>query len=123
MKYNINQETFSIFPNHVTEATYPIEPIKNEDIALELINPMLESGIISEESSSFTYEDRDNINYLILRYFDIITQDNIFIKIKNYEDKFKITSDEFYEKWKKGLVSGVPETNEWASLHRNMKNL
>lgn len=123
MKYNINQETFSIFPNYITGVMYPIGPIKNEDIALELINPMPEPRIISEESSSFTRDDRDNVNHLILTYFDVITQDNIFIQIKNYEDKFKITSDEFYEKWKKGLISREPETNEWASLYRNIKNL
>ncbi len=38
--------------------------------------------------------------------------------VNEYEEKYGMTSDEFYDKWQRGEIDDTPEINEWAGYYR-----
>ena len=38
--------------------------------------------------------------------------------LDEFEDRYGITSEEFYEKWQRGETEDEPEINEWAGFYK-----
>ena len=45
-----------------------------------------------------------------------MTLDEVKAALKKYERKYGMTSEEFYEKWKKGETEFVSESVDWSGL-------
>lgn len=47
-----------------------------------------------------------------------MTLDEVKTELKEYERLYGMTSDEFYEKWKRGEADWVAESVDWSGLVR-----
>jgi len=47
-----------------------------------------------------------------------MTLDEVKTELKEYERLYGMTSDEFYEKWKRGETDWVSESVDWSGLVR-----
>lgn len=47
----------------------------------------------------------------------IIPSNNLYDRLKEYEVKYAMSSEEFYTKWIHGSIVDSPETNDWINLY------
>jgi malate synthase len=76
------------------------------------LQPNLDLNIYNYSQASF-----DNALYNNL---DLISNNRLYEKLKNYEQIFGYSSEEFYKKWISGEREPRGEFYDWASLYKNL---
>ena len=51
---------------------------------------------------------------------DIISNNRLYEKLKDYENKFNSPSEDFYKKWVNGNEISNPDTYDWMTLYKNL---
>lgn len=62
--------------------------------------------------------DRRLIDEVLYNNLDIISDYQLFERIKNYESKFNISSEKFYQRWINGDYESRPEFYDWMSIYK-----
>ena len=52
---------------------------------------------------------------------DTLIREELLAEIRQYEEKFGMTSEEFHRRWLEGTVPDTYETNSWAILLHALK--
>lgn len=75
---------------------------------------------VQSELSMFTNEDQLTFDSVLNGNFDMISTNVLFEKIKDYEQKYKKPSEEFYKNWIKGEVITTPEIYNWMTTYKTL---
>lgn len=51
---------------------------------------------------------------------DFISNSRLFERLKNYEQNFNLSSEEFYKKWIEGKIEPRPEFYDWVSVYKSL---
>ena len=70
------------------------------------------------------YDDSDQklFDSVLYNNLDIISNNKLFKRLKDYEQKYGFSSSEFYKKWVKGEISSSSEVFDWMILYKNLFN-
>ncbi len=85
-----------------------------------LLDPRVGVTDVSSGVSSFTREEQGFTDRLVSTYLDLIPHNELFSRIKSYEEEFKKPSKKFYKDWLKGTVLSDPKTIDWAVSYRSI---
>jgi len=99
--------------------TFYIEPeqlIINKPIT---ISGVVSGGIFNQNLSNSMYtEKEDAMESIAFGYIEMPRLVNLEKEIRNYEEKYKIKSDDFYKNWKMNPSFDNLDFNEWARLYK-----
>ncbi|MFA6547403.1 MAG: hypothetical protein WCT11_00470 [Candidatus Magasanikbacteria bacterium] len=70
--------------------------------------------------TAFSNSDQILADSVLYNNLDVISDNKLFDRMKNYESKFNIDSDSFFDKWNKGEIPVTPETYDWISIYKNL---
>lgn len=90
----------------------PIDIVGNLDSGENDWQSIPDSSLSSSDLSLF-----DNALYNNL---DFISNNKLFERLKNYEQKFNLSSEEFYRDWIEGKLEPKPEFYDWVSIYKNL---
>lgn len=51
---------------------------------------------------------------------DLISNNRLYERLKNYENKFKDTSEDFYKKWMEGKTVSTPDIYDWMNIYKSL---
>ena len=70
--------------------------------------------------SSASSSDQILFDNALYNNLDFISNNKLFERLKNYEQNFNLSSEEFYNKWKRGEIIATPETYDWIAIYKNL---
>ena len=79
-----------------------------------------ESDWQSIPDSSVSNHDQIRFDNALYNNLDLISNNRLFERLKNYEQSFGFSSEEFYEKWVGGGLEPRQEFYDWASVYKNL---
>ena len=68
----------------------------------------------------FRHSDQILSDKILYNNLDIISDYQLFERMKNYEQKFNLSSEKFYKKWIGGKIEPIPEFYDWVSIYKNL---
>lgn len=71
------------------------------------------------EATHYDEEDQSLIDSILRNCQDILSNNVLFNRLKDYEAKFRSTSQDFFEKWSNGETQTNPEIHDWMAIHRS----
>ena len=109
-------------PANLVSLGTSITPILNQVTQQSLGSslPTAVSGWIS--SPTYTPMFSNLNSYLWQGVNHIIPTSDLFGRLKSYESKYGMPSEEFYSKWIHGKIEDSPETNDWINLYVMFQN-
>ncbi|HCY17745.1 TPA: hypothetical protein DHT42_00890 [Candidatus Nomurabacteria bacterium] len=70
--------------------------------------------------SSFGSSDQVKFDNALYNNLDLISNNKLFERLKNYEQRFGFSSEEFYKNWIGGGLEPRQEFYDWASVYKNL---
>ncbi|MDO8524653.1 MAG: hypothetical protein Q7R99_03420 [bacterium] len=84
-----------------------------------IIPGMVSVSVFGQNFSSTVYTEKDNdMESLAFNYMEIPRLVDIEKEIRDYEERYKMKSDDFYKNWKTNPSFDNLDFNEWARLHK-----
>lgn len=74
----------------------------------------------SVSPSSLTEDDQFIFNEILYNNLDLVSTDRLFDRVKDYENEFKHSSEDFFKKWISGKVDSSPEIHDWMNTYQNL---
>lgn len=71
-------------------------------------------------NSNFSHNDQILFSNALYNNLDIVSNDKMFDKLKNYEQKFRLSSEDFYKKWMNGEMASSPEFYDWVAIFKGL---
>lgn len=108
-------------------APVPTKVIADLNSNIALINGSLSPAISQPQDagrsiSGVSTDELGRINQLITTYFNTIPHTDLLMQLKDYEEKYKMISSDFYSKWRSGSIPSTPEYYEWSNIYRIISN-
>lgn len=69
---------------------------------------------------SLTEDDQFLFNEILYNNLDLISTDRLLDRIKNYENEFRCSSEDFFERWIRGEVESSPKIHDWMNTYQNL---
>lgn len=70
--------------------------------------------------TSFSCQDQILADSILYNNLDVISNSQSFDRLKIYEHKFNISSEEFYERWIKGEAQTNEEVHDWMAVYKSL---
>lgn len=74
----------------------------------------------SISDSSVSNIDQINFDNALYNNLDLISNNKLFERLKNYEQCFGYSGEEFYKKWVGGELEPRHEFYDWATVYKNL---
>lgn len=98
--------------------TLETKPKQLEDNPITL-SGMVSVGIFGQNFSSTVYTEKDDaVESVAFNYMEAPRLIDIEEEIRDYEEKYKMKSDDFYKNWKTNPSFDNLDFNEWARLYK-----
>jgi hypothetical protein len=70
--------------------------------------------------SSYIESEQEVFDNALYNNLDIVSNNKLFERLKDYEQEYGDSSDDFYEKWMNGEIASNPDIQEWMMIYKNI---
>ncbi len=76
--------------------------------------------ITHRNDSGFSNSDLKRLNKIVYNFQDTLPHTVIFEKVKKYEHRFNLKSEDFHTKWELGELPATPEFYDWNNSYKTL---
>jgi hypothetical protein len=84
------------------------------------ISGVFSSNLDTAPLSAFTSQDQFRFDEILNNNFNIVSNSKLFERVKDYENVFKYSSDDFVKLWSRGDIKSTPAIHDWMNIYKDL---